>query len=121
MLKHVSAIHKRVYGESNYTLAADYKDIGQFQRQMGQTKEAVESLLKAEEYSKLALSQVDDDSEIQDVGIQLLQIQMFLYHSYVTLFELDKAFEVNNNSLNYNIQIFGKDDLHVANNYSENG
>ena len=121
MLKHVSAVHKRVYGESSYTLAADHKSIGEFQKETGQIKEAVESLLIAEKHSKLALSQVDDESEIQDVGLQLLQIQMVLYHWYVHLFELDKAFEVNNDSLNYNIQVFGKDDLHVANNYFENG
>ena len=117
MFKNLLAIHKRVYGESSYTLAADYKNIGTCQIGIGQANESIEPLVNAEKYSKIALSELDDESEVKDEQKQLCEIYFSQYLAYVSLNQWDKALKANNESLKLNIQILGENDLNTANNY----
>ena len=117
MWKKVYNVHKRQYGENNFLLSSDNKNIGILQLNLGQVKESLETLLGAERLSKIAWDELKDPEDVKDEKRQLSEIYFSLYLCYITSNDFDNAIAVNESALKINIELLGEDDLNVANNY----
>lgn len=117
MWRSLMNVHIRQYGEYSHILAADYKNIGTCQIGLGQPKEGVENLMKAELLSRKYLEMGEDPEDEMEEKKQLAEIYFAMYLGYVTMTEWDKAIRANNNAKEINAEILGENDLNVANNY----
>lgn len=72
---------------------------------------------KAEKYSKIALTEFDEQEDIDEEYKQLSEIYFAQYLAFVAANDWDNAIKSNNSGLQINIKLLGEYDLNVANNY----
>lgn len=117
MWEKVLKVHQRVYGENNFLLSADYKNIGVWRLGVGKVQEAIEALHQSEQYSKIAIKELKEPEDILEEKKQLSEVYFSLYLSHVAINEWEKAISANESSMKLNIELLGENDLNVANNY----
>jgi tetratricopeptide (TPR) repeat protein len=111
-------VHKRTYGDKQYYLASDFKNIGTCLLGLNNPEEAIENFLKAELYCKEAIETENlSEDEIKEERVNLATVYFSIYLAYMALEKLDLALFYNEKSYEVNILIYGPDDLNVANNY----
>ena len=117
MWKNLLKTHKRQYGENNYLLSSDYKNIGTCEVGVGMIAEGIKTLEKAKVLIKCGIEKVEDEAEIKELKRELSEVFFALYLGYTTQSEWDKAISANEQALKLNIDTLGEDDLNVSNNY----
>ncbi len=111
-------VHKRCYGEKTHFLASDYKNIGTCELGLNRPDKAIERFLEAELYCKQGI-EIEDltEEEKKDETLLLATIYFSIYLCHTTLEKYEEALIYNNKNMALNIEIYGKDDLNVANNH----
>lgn len=111
-------VHMRTYGDKQYYLASDYKNIGTCLLGLNRPQEAIENFLKAELYLQEGLSTENfTEQEIKEERVQLGTIYFSIYLAYMAQENLEAALMYNEKSYEVNMKVYGPDDLNIANNY----